>query len=571
MSKIAIYARKSSESEDRQVLSIDSQVRELQDFARKDGLAVCAVYTESKSAKAPGRPVFTQLIRKVQKGDLDGIICWKLDRLARNPVDGGALIWAMEEGHLNIIHTPQRRFSNTGNDKFWLQMEFGIAKKYVDDLADNVKRGLRAKIAAGWMPGVPPLGYLNDRNSRTVIPDPERFLLVRKMWDLMLTGTYTPMGVLEVATNQLGLRTRRFSRYGGGPVQYSTIYGILTNPFYYGAIRYSKELFPGSQKPMITKAEFDRVQEILGLASRPRPQEYTFAFTGLITCGECGAAITAEHKTNRRYGYKYVYYHCTRRKRTVRCSQKVIERAVLEKQISSFLRSLTISKKLRDWTLVVLRELHDEESEKGRKALKALHHRYESCQFEITELLGLRLRKILSDDEYLAKKNDLESERVRLRELLEDNDSRFDHVFRSCEDAFEFASKAQEQFDNGSLEQKRAILRHCGSNLSLKDGILSIQPEKPFKLIQNALLSHEVQKLKFEPRSCALPKAVAAPVRAGISSWFTLVKDVRTFFLLNPGRPTFKQTLAAVRKFSTRPANQHRKFSLSDVATANAT
>ncbi len=546
MPKIAIYARKSSESEDRQVLSIDSQVRELQEYAGREGLAVDAVFTESKSAKAPGRPVFTQLIGKVQKGDLDGIICWKLDRLARNPVDGGALIWAMEEGHLKAIHTAQRSFLNTGNDKFWMQLEFGMAKKYVDDLSDNVKRGLRAKIASGWMPGLPPLGYLNDRNSRTVIPDPERFLLVRKMWDLMLTGTYTPMGVLEVATNQLGLRTRQFSRYGGGPVHYSTIYSILTNPFYYGAIRYNKELFPGSQKPMITKAEFDRVQEILGLASRPRPQEYTFAFTGLITCGECGAAITAEHKKNRRYGYKYVYYHCTRRKRNVRCSQKVIERAALEKQISSFLRSLTISKKLRDWTLEVLRELHDEESEKGSKALKALHHRYEASQFEITELLGLRLRNILSDDEYLAKKNELESERVRLKELLEDNDSRFDHVFRSCEDAFEFASRAQEQFDQGSLEQKRAILRHCGSKLSLKDGILSIQPEKPFKLIQNALLSHAVQKLQFEPLIRALPKAVATPVRAGISSWFTLVKDVRTFYLLNPGRPTFKQTLEGV-------------------------
>ncbi|MBK7143570.1 MAG: recombinase family protein [bacterium] len=149
MPQIAIYARKSTESEDRQVLSIDSQIKELQEFAAREKLGKVVVFTESKSAKAPGRPAFNELLKRVSKGEFDRLVCWKLDRLARNPVDGGAVIWAVEEGKIQHIYTPQRRFDNSGNDKFWMQLEFGMAKKYVDDLSDNVKRGLRAKVAQG--------------------------------------------------------------------------------------------------------------------------------------------------------------------------------------------------------------------------------------------------------------------------------------------------------------------------------------------------------------------------------------------------------------------------------------
>ena len=127
-------------------MSIDSQIKELKDWARRSNLQIAETISESKSAKAPGRPGFNALMREIYKGKANGILCWKLDRLARNPLDGGSLIWAVEEGKILEIATPQRTFTNTGNDKFWMQLEFGMAKKYVDDLSDNVKRGLRAKL-----------------------------------------------------------------------------------------------------------------------------------------------------------------------------------------------------------------------------------------------------------------------------------------------------------------------------------------------------------------------------------------------------------------------------------------
>ncbi|SYZ73751.1 Resolvase protein (modular protein) [Candidatus Zixiibacteriota bacterium] len=548
MPKLALYARKSMESEDRQVLSIDSQVRELKEFAIKQNLKVDFVFMESKSAKSPGRPVFANIVDQIQKGKLDGLICWKLDRLARNPVDGGALIWAMEEERLKAIHTPQRSFLNNGNDKFWMQLEFGMAKKYVDDLSDNVKRGLRAKISQGWMPGLPPLGYLNDRNTHTIIKDPKRFPIVRRMWDLMLTGAFSPMKILKIATSEFKLTSRKFARMGGGPIQYSTVYKIFTNPFYYGAILYNNELFSGSQKAMVTKSEFDRVQELLGLAGRPRPKQHAFPFTGLIKCGECGASITAENKTNR-YGYKYIYYHCSKRKRSVICSQKAIEHKILEKQVSNFLSSLAISRDIRDWTFEILKELHDDERQKDKAILKSLHCRKESLREELAELVNLRLRRLLNDQEYLSKKSQLEQEQFRLRELLEDNEARFSHILKSCEDAFDFAYTAKNRFDNGSLEDKKAILCYCGSNLILSNGILQIKPHKPLELIRDTVKRPGFKNIRFEPHFGGYAIAKNAPCGSGVSNWLTLIKDVRTFYQENPDASTFKQTCMKVKKY----------------------
>jgi site-specific DNA recombinase len=531
-SKIVIYARKSTESEDRQILSIDSQIRELSDYAENQNLELARVFTESMSAKSPGRPIFNELMTLVEKGKFDQILCWKLDRLARNPVDGGALIWAMEKGRLKNLHTPQRTFVNTGNDKFWMQLEFGMAKKYVDDLSDNVKRGRRAKIEKGWMPGLPPLGYLNDRNASIIVRDPLRFPLVRKMWDMMLSGRYTPNCIYKTANEKWHMTSRQFKRQGGGPLVLSTIYQLFKNPFYYGLIVNNGKVFEGKHEPMITKAEFDHTQELLGNRAKPRPKQHIFAFTGLMKCGECGASITAEHRVNRQ-GHEYNYYHCTKKKRMTNCSQKYIEVTRLEKQISDFLASLTISDEIRDWTIKLLGELREDEVKKDQAALESLNQRNKACLREIDELLNMKLRGLLTDEEYTAKKQGLENERSRLKELTENNDQQYGRIIKRCEETFEFASFAKNKLEYGSLEEKRAVLSYTGSNLILKDGILRIEAKKPLYSLKGTLEFSKANNIRFEPAFLHEGKTKPASAGVAFSTWWGLIEDVRTFYWEN--------------------------------------
>jgi len=377
-----IYCRKSTEAEDRQVLSIESQTRELEQLAAKLNLPVAEVLTESKSAKDPGRPVFNQMMQRLYRGEAAGIICWKLDRLARNPVDGGSIIWAIKQHGIKVM-TPAQSYAREDDNIILMYIEFGMAQKYVDDLSKNVKRGLKTKIENGWYPGVAPMGYLNHTNKltgqNTLVKDPERFPLIRRMWDLMLTGLYTPPKILEIANSEWGFRTRPTRRLGGKPLSRSTIYQIFTKPFYYGWFEYpngSGAWYQGKHEPMVTEAEFNRVQTLLGRNGSPRPQSHhEFAFTGLIRCGDCGQMVTAEEKhqvicsnCKFKFAYRnrnacprckspieqmanplflhYTYYHCSKSRKPT-CPQKCVSARELEKQISEHIARISISERFK--------------------------------------------------------------------------------------------------------------------------------------------------------------------------------------------------------------------------------
>lgn len=480
MPRYLIYARKSSESEDRQALSIESQVKELTEFAKLHGLDILQVLTESRSAKTPGRPVFADLLSLLTRRAANGVLCWKLDRLARNPVDGGAIIWGVDQGTIGEIVTPGRSFSNRGDDKFWMQLEFGMAKKYVDDLSDNVRRGNRAKLERGWLPGVPPLGYLNDPGTRTIVSDPERFPVVRKIWTAVLSGV-PPARVLNLALTEWNLRTRALRRGGGGPLTRSSYYKLLSNPFYAGVLIRSGESFVGAHQPMVSKDEFERVQTILGRPSRVPRNRHLFPFLGVIRCGECGCAITAEEHVNR-YGYRYRYYHCTKKKRTQRCTQRAIRAEALEDQIRATLEGIAMPPGLVAWSRKHLSVLAEDERSDARHVGASLERSYGAVKKRAAELIDLRLRGLLSDDEFLGKKRELAEEELRLREEL--SRAKAQEAPRWLEpslNAISFATLAAKRFREVQDDEKRAILLAVGSNLVLKDRNLRITTQQPFR------------------------------------------------------------------------------------------
>ena len=202
--KYFVYARKSSESEDRQVQSIDDQINRLKELAQNLGLVIKHIYIEAKSAKTPNnRPIFDEMMQRIEKGDARGILCWQINRLSRNPVDSGRISWLLQRRILASIQTIDRQYLPDDNVLLF-NVESGSANQFILDLSKNVKRGIQSKLEKGWRPGMAPIGYINDLATHTIIKDDERFNLIRRAWDYMLTGNYTVPQVADKLNNEWG-------------------------------------------------------------------------------------------------------------------------------------------------------------------------------------------------------------------------------------------------------------------------------------------------------------------------------------------------------------------------------
>jgi site-specific DNA recombinase len=528
MASYIIYCRKSTESEEKQVLSIESQLKELNELSQRLDLPVSDVLTESRSAKYPGRPIFAHLLKRVAKGEVKGIISWKLDRLARNPVDGGELVMALDRGQIEEIVTPNSRLHNNSNDKFLMQLEFGMAKKYVDDLSDNVKRGNRMKVEKGWMPGRAPIGYLNEPLDHTIIPDPDRFAIIRQMWDLLLQGC-PPSRIHRIAKDEFGLRNRKRPPKMGNPLCLSSTYRLFTNPFYYGVIEYNGMVYQGKHQPMITEGEFWRAQDHLGLRGKPRAKIHEFAFTGLMKCGECGCSITAEEHTNR-YGSHYTYYHCTKKKTDVNCHQKYIGSQELERQMTDYLDRIHISDSLHDFVLSYLDQEQAESAETEAVYIHSNEKALQDCRRKLENLNRMRLNELINDEEYLKEKRSLLDEKLSLEGDLAQRNSVGETVVELTRKAFALAGIAKERFLGGSPDEKKTILKDIGSNFLLKDKKLIIDLIKPFHLIEKVHSTPCAKNQRFEPQENVMNTNLLGAPRPQFPIWGALVEDVRTFY-----------------------------------------
>ena len=459
-----LYARKSTDTEDMQVLSIDAQLSELRALARREGLEIVEEFVEKKSAKMPGRPVFNEMMKRIQKGEANGIICWKIDRLARNPVDGGEIQWLLQNSTVAHIQTHDRAYYPADN-VLLMSMEFGMANQFIRDLSANTARGLRAKARQGHFPGTAPAGYRNDQRTKTIVLDRKKSKVILAAFELYAKGASRLEDIGQYLYDN-GVRSLYGNRIHSDRIKF-----ILANPFYYGHFLYKGELLEGRHTPIVDKRLFDKTQKVM--LERGHPQVATIepkVFCGLMSCGECGMSITAEvrekHQKNGNT-HHYTYYRCTK-KSAVRCSQSYVREEQLATDFSDLLAMFVLPSK---WARDFEKRMEVDGRASGRttaEAVAGLRDEANDIERKLDRLMDLYIAQDIERDAYLAKRRALMSDKRTLQEqiaVLERDGNAWLEPMQAW--ANEAETLAEIQKDPSLPAKKSALQKIFGSNLIL--------------------------------------------------------------------------------------------------------
>ena len=411
--KYFLYARKSTEDDDRQVMSIEAQLFELRELARKENLEILEEFQESKSAKTQGREVFDEMMAKIEKLDGMGILAWHPDRLARNSMDGGRIIYAVDQKKIVSLRFPTFWFEPTPQGLFMLQVAFGQSKYYSDNLAENIKRGIRQKLRRKEWFGLAPFGYQNNPHIRNIEPHPTEARIVKLAFEEYAKGAYSFVSLAQFLFD-LGVVSKN-----GTPLAKASIKRLLTHRAYIGFVKHKDEWFDGSFAPIISPALFESVQKVLRTKERPRKRKakHDFPFTGLFRCAECGSMISAQWTTNR-WGTKYRYYRCSKKRGN--CSQSYLQEPELAEQVRVRLQTIALSDRYTDWMMGKVKEWEKEDVAVSQSAVQNLNGQIKANEARMEKLVSTYLDGDVPKPTYLKRKDELLRASASLQEKLND-------------------------------------------------------------------------------------------------------------------------------------------------------
>lgn len=486
--KAVLYARKSTESEDRQVQSIDDQIKAMKAIANDEGLIVTDILSESKSAKAPDvRPVFKQMIEGIEKGKYDVILAWDTSRLSRNPKDGGDIQWLLDSGAFSGIRTHEKWYRE--NDELLFTIENSMNSRFVKDLKQKVQRGMDSKIEKGDYPGCAPVGYLNDRIEKKIIKDPEMWDKVEALWRKALTGIYSISELTRIARDELRIKTTQGKRRGGAPLCHNGIRHLLTSPFYTGKFKWKDKIYNGNHPGMITEGEFEAVQRMLDPkhTSRPQKDPYNFILRGMLTCSECGHAIVTEKKyKNLKNGKRkeYRYCHCCGKGCTLKSTY--IQENELLKQIKNELGKYTIDKDFYEIAIRALEEEDEVEVANQNSKIARYNKQISDKKNQLDNLRRAVYQGIITDQAFfLSEQESLSADIDSLVESRNNIMSAANDWRSKATDIFMFARYAKEDFDSDDWERKRTVIKRLGADLKLSGRTIQFTPVKYLVPIEN--------------------------------------------------------------------------------------
>ncbi len=539
--KYFIYCRKSSEAEDRQALSISSQIDENKKTAQINNLEIIEILEESKSAKHPGRPIFDRMLADIEKGKANGILVWNPNRISRNSIDTGRVIYLMDLGKLVEVRTPSQIFKDNPNDKFLLNLFCSQAKLENDNKGVDVKRGLRKKATMGYPSGLAKIGYLNDKTeekgNRTWCDDPQRWPLVKAIFDRFATNKYSVRQLWLYAKNELHLTTPERKREGGKPISLSYLYSMLADPLYTGFFYQGGERYELNLKltRMLTEDQYWINQKRLGKNGRPQPKKRKGVYNYFMQCGYCGGLTNPDFKfqlicpqCKYKFSYinrencpncgikinemnnpiylEYVYYRglkCRKHEHQECLNKSFEQRKIDETLVNYYTENLQISNELSEWCIKHIEELPDPEL----KNLEVINNAKENIEATIKKKLNRLLEERLRRDNLSQVEIELfdNQEQKLINELAttkkenSENNDRFD--LEKVKKDFSLAAKIVDVIKNGTNDEKREALYVLCANLIFKNKNIDIISTKSITAVINGLKQAKAINSLFEPKN----------------------------------------------------------------------
>lgn len=492
-SRCFVYLRRSQDREDRQLLSIGKQDTQVKKIVRDHDLIPIHLPPEERSAKTTGRPIFNNMMDRIETGEARYITTWALSRLSRNSVDAGRIIYALDRGKLLAIHTPNKTYRNTPDDKMILSIELAFAKKNNDDLSVQVKEGFEQKRKHGQYPGPAPLGYINSiirAGERNIQPDPSTSSKVIRLFELAASGRYT-LDHLWKEARDIRLLSRR-----GQPLSKQTMAEILKRKTYAGVFKYGGDVWhQGTYEPLVSLDLFNLVQLRMGWVkgtSELRPLSTSgrsYLYKGLLLCKTCSFNVTAYTKPKKLatgQTKEYEYYTCTRKNRKIICKESQINASLLKKEVKLKMSEFEISEDDAKVCKNFVSKLHkDHLATKNQYRPVWLKDRADA-QKALDTLDDKLENGVMTDDRYIKRSNKHKATIARTTELLNSTDQDATRWLELSNEVFSTATNIGDVFEIANDEEKRQLMIYVGSNWYLDNKKVALTPREPLNLLHKS-------------------------------------------------------------------------------------
>ena len=493
MKKAVIYARVSSGRQEKEGFSIPALIEFLTEYARKNGFSVVEQFTEAETAKRAGRKQFNNMLKYITENQIDAILAEKTDRVYRNFKDYIVLddfkhieVHLVKEGMI----ISERASSHV---KFMHGIKVLMAKNYIDNLSEEVKKGKNRKAKEGYYPQQAPVGYMNIEGTmgikRIIVPDEATNFHIKRLFELYSTGTYS-INRLRKQIFQEGFSHK------GKPYSKSRLLAILHDPFYIGKFIYNGVIYEGKHTPIVDIDTFNAVQKLFN-QSKARTHDVEFAYTGLLTCGHCGCQLTAELKKG-----KYIYYHCTG-KRGGDCKKHYIREEKIDEVMLDLI--MRIPAPTSDIMQLIKQSLKDSRKlriDYEENSTEAIQKQIETLNRRLDNLYTDKMDRVITEEYWKEKHNLWYNEKEELIEKLKGFNSAARTFDEGANLLLNFCEALPQEYLRACPKKKQQILKLIGSNFSYKDKKVSVELTSVFDFLINNqnLINGGNDRPKLEPQ-----------------------------------------------------------------------